>query len=129
MQRAQSLQCLWACTPQCNSEAGQSARTELLAQCHHKPKPCFDLFLVEVTPKSKPAVAAAACDCRYELHLRSIRMLDFYGGPHILTPEEYFAADLKPQQPAQQPPQQHTVSLPRRWAGRHQQQPATQEWL
>ncbi|PSC73110.1 CREG1 [Micractinium conductrix] len=30
----------------------------------------------------------------YELHISTLRLLDWYGGPHDLSPEQYFAADL-----------------------------------
>ncbi len=30
--------------------------------------------------------------CSYELHIRSIRLLDFYGGAQEIAPEDYFAA-------------------------------------
>lgn len=29
----------------------------------------------------------------YELHMATARLLDWYGGPHDITPAEYFAAD------------------------------------
>lgn len=35
----------------------------------------------------------------YELLIKSIRLLDFYGGPHDISPDDYFAADLGPVPP------------------------------
>ena len=31
----------------------------------------------------------------WELHVRAVRLLDFYGGAAVVSPEEYFAAELK----------------------------------
>lgn len=33
-------------------------------------------------------------ECRYELHIQTMQLLAWYGGPKVITPEEYFAADL-----------------------------------
>ncbi|GAB4823383.1 hypothetical protein N2152v2_010429 [Parachlorella kessleri] len=39
----------------------------------------------------------------YELHIQTMSLLDWYGGAHIISPEEYFAADVpKVQQQFQQ---------------------------
>ena len=32
--------------------------------------------------------------CRYELHIQQLRLLDWYGGAHAISPEDYFAVDL-----------------------------------
>jgi hypothetical protein len=32
--------------------------------------------------------------CRYELHITTARLLDWYGGPHDITAADYFAAEL-----------------------------------
>lgn len=31
----------------------------------------------------------------WELHVRAVRLLDFYGGAAVVTPEDYFAAQLQ----------------------------------
>lgn len=30
--------------------------------------------------------------CRYELHIKELRLLDWYGGAHLISLQEYFAA-------------------------------------
>lgn len=37
----------------------------------------------------------------HELHLRAARILTFYGGPTDLTPEQYFGAELDPDETQQ----------------------------
>ena len=46
-------------------------------------------------PPPHPRPAALSCFVRsYELHIATVRLLDYYGGPHDITPEAYFAAKL-----------------------------------
>lgn len=56
-------------------------------------------------------------------------MLDWYGGMHIVSPDDYFAADLKPQQQQQQEERrgeaQHVAALARRFAAKTGQAAAT----
>lgn len=33
-------------------------------------------------------------NCSYEMHISSIRLLDYYGGYEDITPEQYFAAQI-----------------------------------
>ena len=38
------------------------------------------------------AQCASLCCCRYEMEIKAIRLLDFYGGPSNVKPDAYFAA-------------------------------------
>jgi hypothetical protein len=53
-------------------------------------------------------------------------MLDWYGGMQMVSPDDYFAADLKPQQQQQQQEErrgeeQHIAALARRFAAKRGQ--------
>lgn len=36
----------------------------------------------------------ACSPCRFELHISTVRLLDYFGGPSDMGPDEYFAAGL-----------------------------------
>jgi hypothetical protein len=41
------------------------------------------------------------CGVRYELHVETLRLLDFYGGAADISPDAYFAVELtKDDQPS-----------------------------
>lgn len=33
-------------------------------------------------------------ECRYELHIQTMQLLAWYGGPKVIAPEDYFAVHL-----------------------------------
>jgi hypothetical protein len=44
------------------------------------------------SPHTRPSRTPHASQRRYELHIREIHLLDWYGGVAVVTAEQYFAA-------------------------------------
>lgn len=51
---------------------------------------------VPLLPRHHAHFVPPGCQCRYEMQIESLMLLDWYGGAHIITPEEYFQAELSP---------------------------------